>query len=191
MSKPYFVKLIPVEGEIKEGVFASYLEEVHGKKTGKRIGTTIKSQYYDQFLKDCNNRGLDLRVSKLFLCGGEIGVGDTYYHIREQVWEVCDSEIMLEQIKEQEEKHGSFRIRVIGAISPNAIWVKEGDRFEENEIHKAIWSLPDSWTDEKEVVPVHDKSFYKRYDTVKEEWGIQPFENRLIMVLCSNCKVFH
>ena len=65
---------------------------------------------------------------KLFLCSRDIQVGDEYY--------TSDFQKYKTPLEPDEDffKGNNDRFKVIGEISPNAKWVKEGDEFDENQI---------------------------------------------------------
>lgn len=112
--KPYFAKYLPVEGEIKDG--DSYLHFTGRLYHGFSENATFK------------NKG-DKKV-KLFLCSRDIPEqGDLAYPIGGGV-----KTLMYHNVGEQ--KLGLEFIKVIGEISPEAKWVKEGDEFDE---YRDVW----------------------------------------------------
>lgn len=105
--KKYFTKYLPVEGEIKNG--DKYVTE-----DGILRDTTYQTEDGRGGTID---RTHDKKV-KLFLCSRDIQVGD-------KVIDSIDG-------KEYEVKSGFLppeMVKVIGEISPEAKWVKEGDEF--------------------------------------------------------------
>ena len=125
MSKLYFAKYLPVEGEIKEN--DTFLE--HGisyRLLSKRKDDWVicTRNLEKQFADVCK----DPKKSKLFLCSRDIQVGD----------KVIDST----DGKEYEVKEGLLSpemVKVIGEISPDATWVKEGDEFDKEQLGMEIW----------------------------------------------------
>lgn len=103
----YFTKYLPVEGEIKEGDY--YLN--NGTPTKRTEGTEDKSY-------------LNQQKVKLFLCSRDIQVGDTVHY-------PLNNYIPVQWLGGNLTGH---EFKVIGEISPNAIWVKEGDEFDEDQI---------------------------------------------------------
>lgn len=105
--KKYFTKYLSVEGKIKQGDKAQY-------KTGEIIS-------YDVELNTDN-----LKKVELFLCTKDIKEGDK---IR------LGSNGNTHSIAD---KHNYFKnlgaFKVIGKISKDATWVKEGDEFDKSEI---------------------------------------------------------
>ena len=105
--KKYFCKFLPVEGEIKEGDFY------------------ITSPDY-KIVRKCEDRSWGTfemcKKVKLFLCSRDIEVGD-------KAWTTVGS--CFDTFKEGYDKQYWFK--VIGEISSEATWVKEGDEFDEYE----------------------------------------------------------
>lgn len=129
--KKYFAKYLPVEGEIKEGDYwigdgisipkqATRLEEKASEAAQKAFGI----KYRKDFLKLKNAKKV-----KLFLCSKDIQVGDKFF----------DERFLGEEFEVESECHlhkltDGKRFKIIGEISPNATWVKEGDEFDEEDI---------------------------------------------------------
>jgi hypothetical protein len=119
--KPYFAKYLPVEGEIKEGDLI----------TG---GNCIFVVPYDS--SQYKIRSSDKKV-KLFLCSRDIQVGDKVTGENGTVGKVSqtfgeDKVVSFNCDWEGDKPNNAFK--VIGEISPNAKWVKEGDEFDEDQI---------------------------------------------------------
>lgn len=143
MNKPYFTKYLPVEGEIKEGDRA-----LLGKTT---ITNIIDKQYLAEIKK--NKKMADFKKVKLFLCSRDIQVGDTVRCLHNKTTGVVTKivnqankkkgEVILDNIIHYGERWFTVKsqlYKVIGEISPNAIWVKEADEFSEDEwIRCTIW----------------------------------------------------
>lgn len=134
MSK-YFAKYLPVEGEIKEG--DQFIDEYNHiyRCTKVTNGGTYGSGY---------SRSINLRLSKkvkLFLCSRDIQVGDEFI-TTDALTKPLDTKSIctginndLEILDKDCEDRGWNILRVgkvIGEISPDATWVKEGDEFEED-----------------------------------------------------------
>lgn len=119
----YFTKYLPVEGEIRESDIGQLV---------RRENNTFKFQpnnilnhpqeYAKTKVELLNYKGY--KVVKPFLCSRDIQVGDKYLTPPD----------FKERICEDNSYDFSNCFKVIGEISPDAIWVKEGDEFEENQI---------------------------------------------------------
>lgn len=125
--KPYFAKFIPVEGEIKKGDY--YIDNSLAKNTLHFCRENPS--------EDLNTSDHICKKVKLFLCSGDIKPED--FASRES------------------RVHVSFNnpeppFKIIGEISPDARWVKEGDEF-----------LGPEAGEKCEVLPLH------RHDVVTEE----------------------
>lgn len=108
--KQYFAKYLPVEGEIKEGLPALFTDGVIAIPLQCNVELAKKN---------------GAKVVKLFLCSRDVNLGD----------DVLDSNFNKHYVSDNymTNKHqweGNW-FKVIGEISPNAKWVKEGDEFDE------------------------------------------------------------
>lgn len=117
--KKYFAHYLPVEGKVEAGDYCidNLTKEVF--KMGKGINTMPKN-LQDKLRENATK-------VKLFLCSRDIQVGDKCIAL-DGLYIVPQSESDLAISKEE----GHFK--VIGEISPDATWVKEGDEFDEDEI---------------------------------------------------------
>jgi hypothetical protein len=113
MNKKYFAKYLSVEGEIKEGDPV----QIDG---GQVI--LYSSKWQNTFRK------FNRKKVKLFLCSRDIQVGDKVTFNDGTTSEV-PKDYPLYILRE-----GSACTKVIGEISSNASWVKEGDEFDEEDI---------------------------------------------------------
>ncbi len=128
--KNYFCKYLPVEGEIKDG----------GKYWNRQW------QKADDVVGDIHVKVLqngNFQPAKLFLCSRDIQVGDkvTVEGFHSEAWFsiVATLSYITESNQvclEEALKRSSYK--VIGEISPEATWVKEGDEFEEKQLE--IWA---------------------------------------------------
>jgi hypothetical protein len=125
--KQYFAKYLPVEGEIKEGDIVIGMDGIFEYK-GKMNLPDVQ---------------LPKKV-KLFLCSRNIQVGDKVLDIRTNTWKEVNNSCGVELYKQ---KPNDIQFKVIGEISPNAKWVKEGDEFEEND-----WDYSEEEDDKGEKV---------------------------------------
>lgn len=139
MNKPYFAKLLPVKGEIKEGDLCTCPHKGKGINVGKGqpkqvivLFTYTKARH---LCKDCTK-------VKLFLCSRDIQVGDKI-HSDGLEGEYIGTPDNFAYIKTSDGHTSSRRpetcFKVIGEISPDATWVKEGDEFDESDIDHGGW----------------------------------------------------
>lgn len=146
--KVYFAKYIPETGNISVG------DKIRSEGISKRAVTVIEINdeegYYltDEldladplggwYYSVDKDKAVKLSNS-LFLCYTDIQVGDTFFDQVDRKWENVESN-WVEAAKDWNNVKPSFHPReswcykVIGKISPNATWVKEGDEFREDEI---------------------------------------------------------
>jgi hypothetical protein len=132
--KKYFAKYLPVEGEMKEGCIAKEKYSINPKIV------EVVAINEDGMIK-CKGDNLwyvpeALQTVKLFLCSRDIQVGDKVRGLD------GSEEIIMTEGDKQLLFDGNI-FKVIGEISPDATWVKEGDEFDEDD-----WKLviPDpSW----------------------------------------------
>lgn len=164
---PYFTKYLPVEGEIKEGDIvqgvSGYFYQVKdifhdaGKATSIKGESLLLSQ---------------LQKVKLFLCSRDIQVGDKY-----RITDGFGTDGIEFEFKEGQPKRTSA-FKVIGEISPAAVWIKEGDEVDEAQTLPVIL-----YADNKPVLP---------YTWGKELQNDYPKEYRdAYQIKCPTCGTFH
>lgn len=107
--KKYFAKYLPVEEEIKK---EDYALNPSNRKIVRVNAACLKNLVTPEWKK-----------VKLFLCSRDVQVGD-------KCWTTVGG--CYDTFQEGYDKQYWFK--VIGEISPDAIWVKEGDEFDEDEI---------------------------------------------------------
>lgn len=147
MSK-YFVKYLPVEGDVKEGDW--FIALAIGTPKLRETGAYPKWSEPIKHTGTPTNKLVELmgenrkKKVKLFLCSRDIQVGDKVTVLQfngDPNWKAIfvSSEEGNHTLKFLDEDRnfgcasdGYFK--VIGEISPEATWVKEGDEFEEDEI---------------------------------------------------------
>jgi hypothetical protein len=132
--KPYFAKYLPVEGEIKPG------DKFLDKQLG--ICTRDKENPWVEWKGGITNLVIDEdhKKVKLFLCSRDIQVGDRVWNQHSGYGEVkeIDEENQYLGVKYEAEdceceEDFEYIVKVIGEISPEATWVKEGDEFDESQ----------------------------------------------------------
>lgn len=130
MTSPYFAKWISVEGEIKEEDYfkTEGHEEVLKRGSGKqRIAGSYDAKQYKV---------------KLFLCSTDIQVSDKDVHIPYGVVSKIHDEADLKVAKAFKGLGLQEAFKVIGEISPEASWVKEGDKLSEDDIRYWVAGFP-------------------------------------------------
>ena len=148
--KQYFAKYLPVEGEIKEGDMMLLIEP-HPSGQLRKCHYIVNNGIYDQLMIDAKeDKGWgfckrdEVKKAKLFLCSRDKQVGDKVINPEslEQVdFTIADKTHFngnYEGCILVENPHGTYDsekiYKVVGEISPEATWVKEGDEFDEEEI---------------------------------------------------------
>ena len=150
----YFTKYLPLEGEIN--LEDSYLLRVDSSiQKGDFI---LKNDGSTRSKLDMLCKGSILKV-KLFLCSRDIQVGDKIWHTSLKEQDICE-DIVEEAIHIKSDREGHYSsmnqwFKVLGEISSGAIWVKEGDEFEEDQIR--ITSARFSHSDPRRGDIVHTK----------------------------------
>lgn len=141
--KKYFAKYLPVEGEIKEGDrwWVKTLPQVYPLPADKSTLDYWNTQFGNQ---------KDFSKVNLFLCSRDIRVGDKVIyksHIESHWFKgtvavYTNSYTAFEEDRDNDGDKESFYInydskdvyKIVGEISPEASWVKEGDEFDEGEV---------------------------------------------------------
>lgn len=108
----FFAKYLPVEGEINIGDYVQYEGFTH------YVSKAVLESYPTEVEK-----------VKLFLCSRDIQVGDEIY-TDDPFWPQFTKLQYEQENKDMDEPRTTECFKVIGEISPNAIWVKEGDEFD-------------------------------------------------------------
>lgn len=143
------------------------------------------------------------REVQLFLCSKDIKVGDKVQWIEPNLFWINYPHDIVEEIKSTE--RGSFSngndllirlggtekvagnwfymkefLKVIGPISPEAIWVKEGDEFTDKEVGHSMYDYEDKTFVSFEFISTMND--FSKSLINKEEF---------IYILCPTCKTFH
>jgi hypothetical protein len=195
--KKYFCKYLPVEGEIKEGDICYFTQF-------KEFGTA--TMVYDELcfvsfpqeskgsLTSPISRNLDdKRPYKLFLCSRDISIGDKVRR-PSGFSERPDLEFTVNSIGERDGKKlykegdenyhtkgtEENTYKVIGEISPEAVWVAEGMEFDEDE-----WSLFGYYSNTPYVLEGLMKN-----PEYQEEYK-EMYHDFVVKIKCPTCKQFH
>ena len=171
--KTYFTKYFPVEGEIKDGdIGLDPFGLPYHCKDGKMLDSD-ESTYY--LLTDYKDK---FKKVKLFLCSKDIQAGDKFDQLPgiNGVCYICKGNANRFLLDDE----GKYRaietcFKVIGEISPEAIWVKEEDEFGEDDISFEFG------------IPYEDDTAVE-YQTWKEN---KHKYYKTIKILCQTCKTFH
>lgn len=166
MNKIFFAKYLPIEGEIKKDDNAL---NPSNKKVVRVNAACLKNLVTPEWKK-----------VKLFLCSRDIQVGDDIQHTSGENG-VCD-EIIGDALHFSGDIEGHYSsinqwFKVIGKISPDAVWVKEGMEFDKGELSKVLY-----YTDREpenhvpiDVCPIEGYTLSKTVFRIK----------------CPTCKTYH
>jgi hypothetical protein len=160
--KKYFVEIIPVEGEIKDGVdviFNIGSDVVH--RNIKVDSTSV----YDSNGKLLFDKECTIRV-KLVLCSRDIKKGDEIY-----------SDFDKSPLGKSGVDAQGFNFKIIGEISPEATWVKKGMEFDRNEIQPHYLFGGSTWR--------------QWPDDTDESYWLEDNRPCMVKIKCTNCKTFH
>lgn len=157
-NKPYFTKYLPEKGEIKEHSVVFKDDElatvVHIYPNGK----TYELEFPYGTASYPSSR---IKLAKLFLCSRDAEPGDTIYHDKYYPYPTG-----LHLLKDEKMKDSTESYKVVGEISKDAIWVKEGMEFDGTEISLL----------QNQYVPV----------------GWHGDDNpEIVYIKCSQCNTFH
>jgi hypothetical protein len=192
--KKYFAKYLPVEGKIKEGDM--YWHSGNSQEGSYQTLNVCHKPY--RKIKDREEYFVDgmfatnCQKVKLFLCSRDIQVGDkvkSFNYPEQPEFEVKNIRISKKVVGKQNHSEiyhladiqypnevstssVSNFFKVIGEISPEATWVKEGDKFGILEV-KIVGE--NSWGER------HSIGLYKKRDNPKVYCEIK----------CPTCKHFH
>jgi hypothetical protein len=147
--KAYFAEWLPVEGEIKRG-------DRYFDKSGVLQHLSDKVQL--SLLPNINKSG---KLAKLFLCSRDIQVGDKCFCLSVEEGNVRNPNMWIDPWRIRGKGDNCTTcIKVIGEISPEAKWVKEGDEFNENEWRSAMRDIDNSiYVDTEKHIPIYEGYF--------------------------------
>lgn len=188
MNKTYFAKYLPVDGEIKEG-------DIVMGTNGVSVIWGVKSkhglQYYGwdesiQYMKSP-------RKVKMFICSRNIKEGDEIYLSKINEYHKFKYEtehrITCQSINgiHDEDFDVQDRFKIIGEISPEAIWVKEGDEFDEEQIG-ILYNFVGEDIDEQLFTT---EDFWKKVKQWYKGKKVPSYVNPPISIKCPTCGHFH
>ncbi len=186
-NKKYFIKILPVDGDIKDGDIITGKNEV-----SVIVGRKSKHGLQPWALEEIPNI-IDFKKSKLFLCSKDIQVDD-------EVWDsLKNRKLFVKEVKgflfgigatvyDKDNLTHCYNTfyKIIGEVSPKAIWVKEGDEFDEedmmfeifikNQIYKNYKKTEDAIIDYKNL-----SNSIKKHTDLK----------MVCKLKCPTCKSYH
>jgi hypothetical protein len=172
----YFTKYLSVDGEIKEG------DKFLDNKLG--ICTRLEEGEHSTWIlweggKTNIHLNAEYRKVKLFLCSRDIQVGDIAYNVVDNIsFKVAGT---FEGISYTSIGQGNKLIKecikVIGEVSPEAVWVTEGMEFDEEDLGWAL-STKDQFEDIVTSTDFNDK-------------GYKSLKRKYVKFKCPTCKTFH
>ncbi len=149
----YFAKYLPVEGEIKE------FDKVLNRDSG-----FIDTFGYDyRAIMTLEEMSEKLQKVKLFLCSRDIQVGDKIWDSMDSFYLIIGNQTAIDIYHKRDCNHWT---KVIGEISPEATWIKEGHQFKLTDFTPLVQA-------------------YLNDPTIK------PSLPRYIQIKCPTCKTFH
>lgn len=158
--KKYFTKWLPVKGHISPFQMCLYADGTQGKSC-------------DPYLSEVGAVPL-----KLFLCSSEINAGDTLVS-KDGSKTVVPNFVLIKSERLSALAEEVKRFKVIGEVSPEAVWVHREDMwFEEADLQWAL-ATNDQFQD---VISECDFN-----DSVNNPRLIKKY----VMFKCSTCKTFH
>jgi len=173
MEKLYFAKFLPVEGTVgKDDWF------LDGSVYFKAFAYNFKDSEGNQVLNIPNEPMENFTKVELFICSKEINEGD----------EVLDPETGDKfKIKSWEKHANEHYLKIIGKLSPDAIWVRNGDEFNEEELQMIVKhrSFPDMDMVFDTVSNYED--FFRKNPSLAQEGKYTAY----VAVLNSTCQHFH
>lgn len=177
-AKDYFVKYLLVDGEIKKG---DYFVNLNDDETYGEVEKLTIDDFSDY--ADCDWTDNCKKV-ELFLCSRLLKSGDkVMVESDKNITRTIDHfEAILPSgvfvFTDGTFAHTSQVFKVLGRVSPNAIWVNEGDEFDEKDTERYVIArdnlpvIPLSWGNE---LNKQDSEMYKDAYKIK----------------CPTCKTFH
>jgi hypothetical protein len=150
----YFAKYLPVEGEIKEGDIAldPFNLPYHCKAHMNGLALYDKDEVCLYKLEEYTDK---FKKAKLFLCSRDIQVGDEAkaycpatgihdFHVYAIDEEEGGGSYIYRSVPSEEGAGWAADscFKVIGEISPDAVWVKEGDEFAEDQLRLYTLGIP-------------------------------------------------
>lgn len=182
----YFAKYLPVEGKVTNDCVAigesgvTYIiKSINKEDDNGGTARSIKGEYL------ILNR---LKLTKLFLCSRDIQVGDI---VTNELGDTREWNKLDESFNDNR-----LRFKVIGEISPNAVWVKDGDEFDGEDVEEAILHSEQDGYGERASYGFTDMEKRKKrteelIKVLKERGVYDKYPLICYVVKCQNCNFFH
>jgi hypothetical protein len=170
--KLYFTKYLPIGGEIREG----------DKAIDKNIHhpNNIVTLSFDKYGNASDGRGVyssdglkKLKKVKLFLCSRDIQVGDEVQLYKEGF--KLGEKVVIKTKDNLNLAKMAMGFRVIGEISPEAKWVKEGDEFDKDEVTICWYKGDKFWL------------YFQNWEVPRTEGEY----HIVCKIKCDKCETFH
>lgn len=166
-----FIKFLPVEGGIKEGEKVLY------------NGKLLTTHYYDshftkwEFIEEAippviYDNSLLKKVLP-HLCSRDIQVGDKFFEEGDPTERTADT---WEVAKSASTSSGFFK--VLGLISPDAVWVTSGMEVKEKDVEEWWWSYR------------YNHAIMRKLPE-DNEYDDNPLVDAIYKLRCPTCKTFH
>jgi hypothetical protein len=162
----YFAKYLPVEGEIGKGHYFIFEGKVYLSNNDGTDNVTVESTEWYHNRRQC-------KKVKLFLCSRDIQLGDTVEGFPNFISNQDDLDYAID--------NKSFK--VIGEISPEATFVKEGDEFEEYQ----EWWFHSAYR--QSVMRVCNNDWDEKIRNHRPPFTMPCY--KAVKVQCPNCKTLH
>lgn len=194
----YFAKFLPVEGEIKEGDYCYDKYFGFGKAImdGELCFHIPREGNIGSITTPISRNLDDKRPYKLFLCSRDIQSGDKAY--QEFGDKTISEEYDFPKVFDNwtwayknsvpnHTVHIDNLFKVIGEISKDAIWVKEGDELNEEQIEEWYWHLTQNCY--AISVKFGEELFNKSHNSFENNKEV--FKRGVFKIKCPTCKNFH
>lgn len=176
--KKYFSKLLPTDGEIKEGDYFLELDNV-GNTTLYKYDNPLSLAHHDHLVSR--------KKAKLFLCSRDIQYVAEVKSFKEACEKVKHQDIVKRDGKYYQiffgpEHDSELEIEyiVIGEISPKATWVTENQEFDEDEIKLQCY-------DDSGVDNLWFDYIFVKYE---DKWEDIPLSEKRVQIKCKCCNKF-
>ena len=178
--KKYFCKFLPVEGEIKSQIWQWYNNATN---TGWEL---ISCSDMDAIIAHGLQPTPKFRRVKLFLCSRDIHLDDKFISQSSGKEHTCHSiqerNFYWKNVESETGYSCDDGFKIIGEVSPEAIFVKEGDEFDEEDL-----------LFDYNHIKFRGKDFRNGRIIPEDRWekGEKEKYKLIIEINCPTCKNFH